>query len=345
MFFELEDLQRRHSQYWDIYNVQGWVRRKDSTFLNNAYRGAVVGTVSQLIQENITALIDNCRLLANKYEKPKNISEAGVFLKEVFKLKNYQKSVVNRSMYALCSGTFDWGARLAAFRWVNNGWQRPFAGFEYNFIRKIPGSIFAALLTAPIGIPFEMARYAYYADKTFPKELQRGYSNYLSALFRIPLEEGPYYLFKNTSPLFLRNFFQTYTLLYTYDFLQDKMSFIWRVGEQSELVWKGVIASLSTLFACLTSYPFMVAREMVDFWPKQNGVCPWNGNYRKASVWIYYHELSSNIFAGMFSNYFFKVAPSMFISLMLADKFGIFEYTVVDMFSGAGNNSWEDTFV
>jgi solute carrier family 25 oxoglutarate transporter 11 len=29
----------------------------------------------------------------------------------------------------------------------------------------------AALLTAPISIPFELARMAFYADKTFPKEL------------------------------------------------------------------------------------------------------------------------------------------------------------------------------
>lgn len=31
--------------------------------------------------------------------------------------------------------------------------------------------MFISLLTAPIGIPFEVARMAYYADKTFPKEL------------------------------------------------------------------------------------------------------------------------------------------------------------------------------
>jgi solute carrier family 25 oxoglutarate transporter 11 len=38
-------------------------------------------------------------------------------------------------------------------------------------MRKIPGTLLAAALTAPISVPFEMARMAYYADKTFPKEL------------------------------------------------------------------------------------------------------------------------------------------------------------------------------
>jgi hypothetical protein len=38
-------------------------------------------------------------------------------------------------------------------------------------MRKIPGSALAALVTAPLSIPFELARMAYYADKTFPVEL------------------------------------------------------------------------------------------------------------------------------------------------------------------------------
>jgi len=52
-----------------------------------------------------------------------------------------------------------------------------------------------------------MARMAYYADKTFPTELQRNYSSYWNALRRIPFEEGPYFLFKNSFPLYIRNFF------------------------------------------------------------------------------------------------------------------------------------------
>lgn len=63
---------------------------------------------------------------------------------------------------------------------------------------------------------------AYYADKTFPEELQRGYKSYFNALRRIPFEEGPYYLFKNCFPFLMRNFFQTATMYYTYDFLKDK---------------------------------------------------------------------------------------------------------------------------
>lgn len=31
MFFELEDIKRRHSPYWDCHNVHSWVRTPDST--------------------------------------------------------------------------------------------------------------------------------------------------------------------------------------------------------------------------------------------------------------------------------------------------------------------------
>jgi hypothetical protein len=56
------------------------------------------------------------------------------------------------------------------------------------------------------------------------------------------------------------------------------------------------------------------------------------------------HEFSSNYYAGFLRNYFFYQFPWMFTTLILADSMGIFSYWQVDMFSGAGTNSSEDTF-
>ena len=51
---------------------------------------------------------------------------------------------------------------------------------------------------------------------------------------------------------------------------------MWRVSELPYLPSKGFIAAFSAYLACAFSYPFAVkAREMVDFWPKNNGVCSW----------------------------------------------------------------------
>lgn len=112
---------------------------------------------------------------------------------------------------------------------MNNGWQKPFGSFEFLFMRKIPTTVFAALISAPVSVPFELTRIAYYADKTFPKELQRGYTSYFNALTRIPFEEGPYYLFKNSAPIYVKNFLSSLTMFYLFDFLKDKASWMWRV--------------------------------------------------------------------------------------------------------------------
>ena len=68
------------------------------------------------------------------------------------------------------------------------------------------------------------------------------------------------------------------------------------------------MAGFSSYLACVFSYPWAVTvREMVDFWPKEKGgVCTWDRNYRKAAVWLWYHEFGTNHFPGFFNNYFWK---------------------------------------
>jgi solute carrier family 25 oxoglutarate transporter 11 len=344
MFFELDDIKRRHSNYYDIYNVGGWVTAPDSTFRWNYARGFMVGVTATFLNEFVGTFTEGWRLLLRNFEPPNTFKQVGIFAKETLKLENFRLALRTRSQYALTLGATDIAARIALFRYINSGWQKPFAGFEYAFQRKIPGTMLIAFLTAPLGIPFEMTRMAYYADKTFPEELQRGYKSYFNALRRIPFEEGPYYLFKNTSPLFIRNFFQTFTLFYTYDFLKDKCSWMWRIMDAPYFPSKVFLASFATYIACVFSYPWaVVVREAVDFWPKpKNGISPFNNNYRKAGVWLWYHDFSSNLFPGFFNNYFWKQAPWMMTTLILADSLGIFSYWCIDQFSGPGTNSWED---
>jgi solute carrier family 25 oxoglutarate transporter 11 len=45
MFFELEDIKRRHSMYSDIYNVGGWVPTPDANFSWMYQRGAIIGYI------------------------------------------------------------------------------------------------------------------------------------------------------------------------------------------------------------------------------------------------------------------------------------------------------------
>jgi len=72
---------------------------------------------------------------------------------------------------------------------------------------------------------------------------------------------------------------------------------------------------------------------MVDFWPKEKGgVCTWQGNYRKAMVWVilfsylisnfqlWYHDYGSNYFPGFMNNYFWRQAPWMFLVMLIDIK-------------------------
>lgn len=171
-------------------------------------------------------------------------------------MDNYRLALKNRWQYAFAMGTFSTAPTYAFFRWINGGWERPFGGFEYNILRKIPGAIVTAAVTAPLSVPFEIARMTFYADKTFPKELQRGYTSYFNALRRIPFEEGPYWLFKNSFPIYFRNFLSTLTMFYTYDFLKDKCSFMWRVGDMPFPPVKAFLIGFSAWISLVFSYPF-----------------------------------------------------------------------------------------
>jgi len=347
MFFELDDIKRRHSYTYDVYNVFSWIDTPDNKFSWNWQRGAITGIIASTVNEMAILFTENWRLLLREYEWPKGLKQYGIFTRETLKLDNFRLGMKNRLQYALCIGTFDIGSRLALFREFNAGWYRTFGSFETNYLRKIPTTILAAFLSSWVSVPFELARMTYYGDKTFPKELQKGYTSYLNALRRIPFEEGPYYLFKNSFPIIARNFMQTYTAFFAYDWLKDKIGGVTtRISDFPFPVMKLMIGGLSTTMALIFSFPFYyTAREVVDYWPKlANGKTPWEGNYRKAAVWLYYHNFGSNLFPGLFNNYFWRNFPWLFLTLWIGDRMGIFNYWRNDPYMGAGNNTWEDTF-
>jgi len=157
MYFELEDVKRRHSAYWDLYNDNTWTSISDSTLSWNLKRGVFVGVTSHLIQECFTTFYQNFALLLTKYEPPASARQAFIFCREVLKMENYKQTLRVRSQYALTMGTFDMSIKIAAWRTANGGWLRPFGGIEYNFWRKLFPSLSVALLTAPINLPFEVA--------------------------------------------------------------------------------------------------------------------------------------------------------------------------------------------
>lgn len=135
-------------------------------------------------------------------------------------------------------------------------------------------------------MPFETARRAYFADKTWPLELRRGYTSPTQALLRIPFEEGPSYLFRGGFPIAANQFlfWTTYCTIYT--FHKDKYYWLWQYNDFGYDYCKVLNMSVAFAIASVVAYPAYYTREMVDLWPKERGGhCTWDNSYRKAFKW------------------------------------------------------------
>jgi hypothetical protein len=101
-----------------------------------------------------------------------------------------------------------------------------------------------------------------------------------------------------------------FTYLYTYDWFIDKLSFFWRVAGMPVLPTVIFCAAFSTYVAAVFTYPFaVVSREMVDIWPKKNGIDYFGGNYRKASIYIWFSQNILLYYAGFVKRYLWHIGP------------------------------------
>lgn len=176
------------------------------------------------------------------------------------------------------------------------------------------------------GIPFENARRAYYADRTWPVELRRGYSSPLNALIRIPFEEGPAYLFKNGFPIWSSAFVFWTTVATFYSFGKNKFFFLWTYQDFNYDYIKAGNLGISFAIASIMAYPLYFTREMVDLWPKERGGhCTWNNSYRQCAKWMIENMdmLYFNFLTG-YTRWLKRYGISYFISLWMADSLGMF---------------------
>jgi solute carrier family 25 (mitochondrial oxoglutarate transporter), member 11 len=173
----------------------------------------------------------NYRLLNKQYENPRGLNDLYLYSREIFKMDNFRLGIKNRLQYALMIGGIDISSRLAFYRYLTGGLYSSFGTVDVQAWRKFMPTCLAAACTCWISVPFEVARKAYYADRTFPADLQKGYTSIFAALRRIPFEEGPYYFFRNSFPIMVKNYFQTSVLFLLFEFIQDKLSPIFRNGD------------------------------------------------------------------------------------------------------------------
>lgn len=232
----------------------------------------------------------------------------------------------NRMSFGIVAGAGDAGVKLAAWQYIYGGTSSPAEFADVNTFKHLLSSLNAFIPTCWTGIPFENARRAYYADKSWPVELRRGYTSPLNALFRIPFEEGPSYLVKGGFPIWTSSllFWTTYCTLYSW--AKNKFFFFWVYQDFSYNYTKAVMMTVAFGIASFVSYPLYFTRTMVDLWPKERGGhCTWKNSYRECAKWMILNmdTLYFNFLAG-YTQWLRRYGISYFITLWVADNLGMF---------------------
>jgi hypothetical protein len=179
-------------------------------------------------------------------------------------------------VFGVVAGMGDTAVKLSTWQYIYGGTWSPQDFADYNAFKHLICAWAAITPTCWLTVPFENARRAYYADKTWPLELRRNYTSPTNALLRIPFEEGVPALMRGGFPIVANQWLFWVTYLTFYTFNKNKFHFLWTHNDFPYDYCKVLNMGFSFAVACFASYPAYYVREMVDLWPKERGGhCTW----------------------------------------------------------------------
>ena len=226
-YFEFDYVKRYHQPYEDPM-IRGpvWKPTYDNSLWINFRRAMYPVALTALLYEPVVHFATSAKILNGYYEWPKTRTERNIFFREVFRLPNFWKDLYKRMSFSFVYFGAHVGTKMTAWRYIYGGTSSPVEYADWNAFKILLWAQITFIPTCWTAVPFEMAARAYYADKTWPVELKRGYTSPLNALVRIPFEEGPSYLFKGGLPIILRDqlFFTFFWGFYTW--LKGKLFFL-----------------------------------------------------------------------------------------------------------------------
>lgn len=217
-------------------------------------------------------------------------------------------------------------------KWIWGSTWSPSQYADYSSVKYGLMSTISGFFSGWAGIPFEVARKAYYADQSWPAELRKGYRSPLHALFKIPLTEGPLYLFKGGLPIYLGNSMFTSTTFYFYAWMKNKLFMLWLYNDINYNWVKFIIISISVTAGSLVGYPFYTLKEIMDTWPKERGGrCTFEGSYYNGIKWLrlYWETYHTNLMEN-FTFWFRTRGIIFFFAMWHADNMGLFTNNMSD---------------
>jgi hypothetical protein len=90
MFFEVDDIKRRHSPYADTYNVHGWLTNPDSANWWTFLRTSVAGIAGAGFSAVHKTYLEGYKQLRTKYDPPKDLSQKVAYLKNIPKTQGFK---------------------------------------------------------------------------------------------------------------------------------------------------------------------------------------------------------------------------------------------------------------
>ena len=195
----------------------------------------------------------------------------------------------------------DLAPRFAMFHLIYGGTTAYTEVADWNIAKHFICSQFSAIATCWLAGPFDVAWKAYKADKSWPKELRKGYRSPIHALLKIPFKEGPLFLFKGTLPLCGYSYMLQSWFFMVYTFLKNKFFYLWIYHEFNYNYIKFLFLSFSWALGVVCAYPFYFSKVMIDEWPREKGNrCSFNGSYWKAMQWQFNHleSVASDVVGG-----------------------------------------------
>lgn len=245
-------------------------------------------------------------------------------------------------IHALLTGPFDLGVRIFMFREMVGGLYQPIGAVNSELWRRVLPTIVASLMTCWVVAPFQVAKKAFLADQKYPEHLQRKYTSSLNALLRLPFEEGPAFLFKNSLPTMAGAFFESVFLLYFTDFFFDWSRYLHMENDVPFTPLKALSISAGIFLAGVTSYPLsQTARNIIELYPKQHGGEKYFYHYRKAFLNTISATYHSGNYHGL-SRYYWVKGPRFFVTLWIAEWLGLFRSWKTNYLVFPGINVFSD---
>jgi solute carrier family 25 oxoglutarate transporter 11 len=226
----------------------------------------------------------------------------------------------------------DYGMRIASLHKFWGGTWSPMCYQDFNSPKYFLFSYISAIPVCWIGIPFEVARKAYYADQSWPHDLRKGYRSPLHALFKIPFSEGPLYLFKGGLPVYLGNLQFTAVTFFAYTWLKNKCFIFWVYNDINYSWVKFWCLNIAWVFGSVLGYPFYHLKEMMEVWPKERGGrCTFQGSYWNAAKFLRQnYDVYNTNFYEFYWRWFRTQGLIFYIAIWQADNMGLFTNNMSD---------------